>query len=38
MVGMERMTAGNIPIKTLEKLVKESLKQNPVVFERLAEL
>ena len=32
------MTAGNIPIATLEKLVKAAIEQNPAVFERLAEL
>lgn len=32
------MTAGNIPIEILEKVVKATIKQNPVVFEQLAKL
>jgi hypothetical protein len=32
------MTAGNIPIETLEKIVQATIRQNPAVFERLAKL
>jgi len=32
------MTAGNIPIDTLEKVVKATISQNPAVFKRLAQL
>jgi hypothetical protein len=35
---MERMIAGNIPLKRLKKLVKDTINQNPAVFKRLEEL
>ncbi len=36
--GAKQMTEGNIPLDTLRKLVKAAIRQNPAVFERLAEL
>jgi hypothetical protein len=32
------MTAGNVPIKVLREIVEATIKQNPVVFKRLADL
>jgi hypothetical protein len=32
------MTAGNIPIERLKKLVEAAISQNPAVFKRLEEL
>ncbi len=32
------MTAGNISVDKLRKMVETAINQNPVVFERLAEL
>lgn len=34
----QEMVAGNIPIETLEKLVKEIINMNPLVFYRLAQI
>jgi hypothetical protein len=36
--GQAKMTEGNISLETLRKLVNAAIRQNPAVFERLAEL
>ncbi len=38
MNGGSIMTAGNVPVQVLKKIVDSTIQQNPVVFKRLADL
>jgi len=37
-LGGSLMTAGNVPVDILKRIVESTIQQNPVVFKRLADL